>query len=75
MPVTWRHPAAARWTSAALAVPCSNCGARIGRPCTTLYADGAPRDPHTIRIDVAEAQGFRLVADAPLLELGGVADG
>jgi hypothetical protein len=69
MPVTWIRPAAKRWASAALAVPCGTCGATIGRPCTASYACGEPITDHPSRADFAREFGFVLVADAPLLEV------
>lgn len=70
MPVTWKHPGSARWTTAALAVPCGTCGAYIGKPCTLFYSQGAPRDPHPQRAEAAEAYGFTFTepAAAPLFE-------
>ena len=55
-PVTWTPPR--RVTHPALAVPCGQCGAEIGRHCTAAYASGAPREPHRMRREVAGAHGF-----------------
>lgn len=55
-PVTWRPPRPV--AHPALAVPCNQCGAVIGRHCTAAYASGEPREPHRVRREIAEAHGF-----------------
>ena len=55
-PVAWHPPR--RVTHPALAVPCGQCGAEIGRHCTALYASGAAREPHRVRREIACAHGF-----------------
>lgn len=55
-PVTWRPPR--RVSHPALAVPCSQCGAEIGRHCTALYASGEAREPHRLRREISASHGF-----------------
>ena len=56
-PVTWSPPR--RVSHPALAVPCSQCGATIGRHCTALYASGDAREPHRVRREMSGAFGFQ----------------
>lgn len=67
MPVIWHQPAARCWEHAALAVPCSTCGALIGKPCTERHAAGRTQDPHPQRAAKAEAHGFRAIPSAQTL--------
>lgn len=55
-PVTWKPPRPV--AHPALAVPCNQCGAVIGRHCTSAYASGEPREPHRLRREIAGAHGF-----------------
>ena len=55
-PVTWKPPRPVRHP--ALAVPCGQCRAEIGRHCTAAYGQGDPREPHRMRREIAGAHGF-----------------
>jgi hypothetical protein len=67
MPVIWTGPGDS-YAYAALAVPCSTCGAYIGKPCTAHYSAGAALDkPHRPRAEMADAFGFRTSKLAPEL--------
>ena len=51
-------------THPALAVPCSACGAFIGRPCRRHYAAGEfLAEPHKQRCEIADEHGFRWAID------------
>jgi len=59
MSVVWQQKRGKRWTDPALAVPCPNCPAAQGEPCTRKH--GEPT-----RTMIAEALGFVAQADTPL---------
>ena len=62
MSVVWQQKRGKHWNDAALAIPCPNCPAGQGEPCRRS-------GPHTAtRAMIAEALGFVLQAEAPLLE-------
>jgi len=61
MSVVWQLKRGRTWTDPALAIPCPNCPAGQGEPCKRKH--GEPT-----REMIAEALGFVLQVQAPLLE-------